>query len=192
MNLQIRQAMANDAPAVAAVYAPFVTDACVSFEEQAPDAAEMARRITGTLQKYPYLVACDGDQVVGYAYACEHRPRVAYRWSVDSALYLKTTHHRRGVGRALYNTLFSLLLKQNYVNVYAGVTLPIPASVAIHESFGFVPVGINRATGYKKNAWHDVGWWQKQLQPPPAHPAEPISWQQMPKFEPIWRPTLQT
>jgi L-amino acid N-acyltransferase YncA len=187
MEIEIRQAGVEDAEAIAGVYAPYVTDDVRSFEQVAPDAAEMARRIAGILAKYPYLLArCDG-KVAGYAYASEHRTRSAYRWAVETTIYLDKAFWRRGIGRALYDVLFPLLVKQGFVTAYAGVTLPNPASVAIHESFGFKLMGVYHGVGFKRNAWHDVGWWEKQLQPAPVKPGEPIAWLAMPAFGAVRR-----
>jgi L-amino acid N-acyltransferase YncA len=113
--------------------------------------------------------------VLGYAYASPHRERAAYRWSVDVAVYIAEQARRRGVGRQLYSTLFAMLVELGYYNAFAGVTLPNPASVGLHESMGFTPVGVYRNVGYKLGAWHDVGWWRRPLQPPAADPAEPRS-----------------
>lgn len=170
----IRLATAADAAAVAAVYAPYVRDTVITFEIEPPDAAEMARRLAAVGERFPWLLACDGAQVLGYAYAGEHRSRAAYRWDVDVAVYLDARSHRRGLGRALYTRLFELLRAQGYVNAYAGITLPNAASVGLHQALGFVPVGVYREVGYKCGAWHDVGWWGLRLQAPPAAPAEPI------------------
>jgi phosphinothricin acetyltransferase len=170
----IRLAAAADAAAVAAVYAPYVRDTVITFEIEPPDAAEMGRRLAAVGERFPWLVACDGAGLLGYAYAGEHRSRAAYRWDVDVAVYLLPRAHRRGIGRALYARLFALLRLQGYVNAYAGITLPNAASVGLHEALGFVPVGVYRGVGHKCGAWHDVGWWALRLQAPPASPAEPL------------------
>jgi phosphinothricin acetyltransferase len=112
--------------------------------------------------------------VVGYAYASRHRVRAAYRWSVDVAVYIAPSHHRMGIGRAVYTSLFSILAAQGFFNAYAGVTLPNPASVGLHEAMGFTPVGVYRHVGYKLGAWHDVGWWQRPLREPRDAPELPL------------------
>ena len=169
---------ARDAAACAAIYAPFVTDSWVSFEEDPPDAEEFARRIASTTERYPWLVADDGT-VIGYAYAAAHRERAAYRWAADVAAYVAEPARRRGVGRALYGELLATLARQGFQVACAGVTLPNPASVALHEACGFRPVGIYRRIGFKAGAWRDVGWWQLELvpaadgvPPEPGPPAE--------------------
>ncbi len=172
--IRIREAQAPDAAMIAAIYAPYVRDTIISFETEPPAAEEMSRRLTAIGARYPWLVAEQGGQVLGYAYAGEHRSRAAYRWDVDVAVYLAAEAHRRGIGRRLYGALFEVLRRLGHVNAYAGIALPNAASVSLHEALGFLPVGIYRQVGYKHGAWHDVGWWGLGLQPPPATPAEPM------------------
>lgn len=171
----IRAATPADAEAVAAVYAPYVHSSVASFEEVPPTGQEMARRMATGL---PWLVA-DLGGVVGYAYAGPHHVRPAYRWSVDVSVYVAASHSRQGVGRALYGELLPLLRQLGYVNAYAGVTLPNAASVALHESVGFTPVGVYRRVGFKLGAWHDVGWWELALTERPESPAPPRTWEQV-------------
>jgi L-amino acid N-acyltransferase YncA len=172
----IRLARPDDAAALAAIYRPYVTEAVTSFEMEAPDAAEMARRLEGVLALAPWLVWDDGDEgVLGYAYASRHRERAAYQWSVDVAVYIRTDRHRRGFGKKLYNTLLALLRLQGFYGAHAGITLPNPGSVGLHQALGFRPVGVYPAVGWKHGAWHDVGWWQLPLQARPATPAPPLT-----------------
>jgi L-amino acid N-acyltransferase YncA len=170
---RIRVARADDGAALAAIYAPSVTDAVTSFELVPPDAAEMARRLAAVLEVAPWLVLERDGEVAGFAYAARHRDRAAYQWSVDTSVYVGAAHQRTGVGRALYERLFELLLEQGFYLAHAGITLPNPGSVALHESFGFRPVGVYTAVGYKFGAWHDVGWWRMPLREPDAEPAPP-------------------
>lgn len=173
---RIRLARVDDAAEIAAIYRPYVTDAVTSFEIEAPSAAEMASRIESTLSFAPWLVWTGaGGGPIGYAYASRHRERAAYQWSVDVTVYIHAEHHRRGVGRTLYAALFTLLRLQGFYTAHAGVTLPNPASVALHESLGFRPVGVYPAVGWKFGAWRDVGWWHLPLQERPSTPAAPLS-----------------
>jgi phosphinothricin acetyltransferase len=171
---------ATDAAACAAIYAPSVTDGVASLEAVAPDAAELGRRIAEVTAGYPWLVAELDGAVAGYAYAGQHRVRASYRWSTDVTVHVSAAHDRRGVGRALYTRLFALLAQQGYYEACAGITLPNDASVALHESLGFRPVGVYRDIAFKFGAWRDVGWWQNTLREhtpdaPPAEPAAPPS-----------------
>ena len=175
----IRMVRIADAAEIAAIYRPSVTDAATSFEIDAPDGAEMARRIEAVLAVAPWLV-CIGPagDIVGYAYAARHRERPAYQWSVDATVYIRTDHHRRGVGRALYSVLFELLRLQGFCVAHAGITLPNAGSVGLHEAVGFRPVGVYPAVGWKLGAWRDVGWWQLPLRELPHAPAPPLSLRQ--------------
>lgn len=161
--MQIRLAKPSDAAAINAIYAPSITEGVASFELVLPTDAEMAERIRRTVGERPWLVYEDGGAVWGYAYAARHRERLAYQWSVEVSVYVHRAKHRSGVARALYQELFQELTRLGYYNAYAGITLPNAASVALHESFGFAPVGVYRHAGFKLGRWWDVGWWQKSL-----------------------------
>ncbi len=164
----------RDAARCAAIYAPFVRDTVISFEEQPPDADELARRIERTSRSHPWLVSELDGQVSGFAYGALHRERAAYRWATDVTVYVDPAYHRRGIGRSLYTSLFELLVRQGFHVACAGVTLPNEASVRLHESLGFLPVGVYRRIGFKFGAWWDVGWWQLRLTGAGAEPpAEP-------------------
>jgi L-amino acid N-acyltransferase YncA len=164
----------HDAGACAAIYAPFVRDTAVSFEESAPDTGAMAQRIASTQRTHPWVVAQVGDVIAGYAYASSHRVRSAYRWTADVGIYVGDGHRRHGVGRALYEALLGLLSAQGFHIACAGITLPNAASVALHEAVGFTPVGVYRQIGFKHGVWHDVGWWQRRLtDSPPVPPPSP-------------------
>jgi L-amino acid N-acyltransferase YncA len=156
----------RDAAACASVYAPFVEECPTSFEERPPTAAEMADRIARTATTHPWLVAEAGGDVVGYAYACPHRERPAYRWAVEVSVYVAGDRQGSGLGRRLYEALIAQLRRQRFHVALAGITLPNDASVALHEHLGFVPVGILRRIGWKAGAWRDVGWWQLELARP--------------------------
>jgi L-amino acid N-acyltransferase YncA len=159
----IRLAQPIDGAAVAEIYRPAVVERATSFELEPPDAIEMSRRITMCLERLPWLVAMDGEEVVGYAYASPHRSRPAYRWSVEVSAYVDPKVQRRGVGRSLYEALFRVLVLQGYRNAYAGVTLPNEASERFHRGVGFTPVGVFRHIGFKLGAWHDVAWLERSL-----------------------------
>lgn len=174
MDPRIRRAGPADAAAVRDIYAPFVSDSSVSFEVEPPDAAEMARRIREIGGRYPWLVLEEGSGILGYAYASPHRARPAYRWCAEVSVYVRADARGRGVGRALYGALLGLLRRQGFVNAYAAVTLPNPASVALHEAVGFARVGVFPRIGFKRGTWHDLLWLHLRLQDP-ASPAEPLA-----------------
>ncbi len=171
MTALLRPARADDAGAVAAIYAPIVRDTPISFEIDPPSLEEMRRRIETTSDVHPWLVCAEGEAVLGYAYASRHRERAAYRWSVDVSVYIDAAQRGRGAGAGLYHGLLEILRLQGFHRAYAGITLPNPASVGLHESAGFTQLGVYQSVGFKCGAWHDVGWWERSLAEP-AHPSE--------------------
>lgn len=170
---------AADGAECARVYEPAVQDGVASLEETAPSAAEMGTRIESVSSCYPWLVAELDGELAGYAYATQHRTRAAYRWAADTSVYVSPAHHRRGVGRALYATLLPLLVRQGFYIACAGITLPNDASVGLHESFGYLPVGSYERIGFKFGRWWPVGWWRLQLReqtdgPTPGEPGPAV------------------
>ena len=170
----IRLAELLDGPIGAEIYRPAVTARATSFELAAPDGEEMSHRIATSLQRLPWLVAQEGDSVIGYAYASPHRTRAAYQWSVEVSAYVDEGAHGRGVGRALYEALMRVLVVQGYRNAYAGITVPNDASEGFHRGLGFTHVGVFRHVGFKLGRWHDVLWLERPLvsdyDTPPAPP----------------------
>ncbi|MBC7640008.1 MAG: N-acetyltransferase [Rhodoferax sp.] len=172
----VRPAGRADAEAVADVYAHYVRHSWATFEEQPPTAAEMARRIDSE-PRLPWLVAERDGAVVGFAYAGVHRPRAAYRWTVETSVYLREDERGRGTGRTLYLPLLQHLRVLGYVVAMACIAAPNPASVALHESLGFTDVGLVPRVGHKLGAWRDLGWWSLALaEQHERQPPEPLPW----------------
>lgn len=173
--MRIRAATPDDAAALAAIYAPYVGASHISFETEAPDAAEMRARIESAGRLHPWLVAVDeGGDALGYAYAAPFRTRPAYRFAVETSVYVRRDSHGRGVGRRLCEPLLTTLAAQGFTQAIAAIALPNEASVGLHERLGFAPAGIYRQVGFKLGAWWDVGLWQRPLAPASATPAEPL------------------
>jgi phosphinothricin acetyltransferase len=169
----------TDAAGCAAIYAPAVADGVASLEQRPPTEDQMRRRIAAISVRYPWLVAEQDGTVLGYAYASQHRERWAYQWAADTTVYVDPSQHRRGLGRALYGALLPLLVRQGLYVACAGITLPNPASVGLHESFGFEPVGVYPKVGFKHGRWWGVGWWLARLREQldgemPAEPGPPV------------------
>jgi phosphinothricin acetyltransferase len=173
MSAFIRIAAPVDSAHIAAIYGPYCDSSPISFDIVAPTTAQMADRIERILPEYPWLVSEVDGQIAGYVYASRHRERPAYRWDVEVAVYIAPPFQRRGIGRALYTALFEVLREQNLVKAYAGITLPNPGSVGLHEGLGFTQVGVYRGAGYKLGRWLDVGWWELALRPEIPNPPEP-------------------
>ncbi|MBL4877525.1 MAG: N-acetyltransferase [Hyphomonas sp.] len=163
MNMDIRLAAPEDAGWITDIYAPIVEETVISFELTPPSVSEMAERIQTTLETFPWLAAEENGQPLGYAYASSHRARAAYQWSCDVSVYVAPVARRRNVGQRLYIELLEVLKRQGFHNAFAGIALPNVPSVTLHERLGFEHLGTYRNVGYKLDAWHDVGWWQKRL-----------------------------
>lgn len=166
MAIRLRPATADDAAQIAAIYAPYVQGTAISFETEAPDADEMARRIAKTQAHWAWLVAeaeQDG-QVLAYAYGGSHAERAAYRWSTSVSVYGAPAAHRRGLGRALYTALLGLLRLQGFHSAYAGITQPNAASLGLHQAMGFELIGTYPDAGHKLGRWNDVSRFWLPLQ----------------------------
>jgi phosphinothricin acetyltransferase len=171
----IRFATSTDAPGILEIYAPYVSTP-VTFEETVPDVEEITSRIKAVSAKLPYLVCEIDGNITGYAYACDFRTRSAYRWIKELSVYVRPGYRRRNIARALYTCLVELLKCQGMTSVLACITVPNSESVNFHEDFGFLKVGEFRANGYKLGQWHNVGWWELDLNPDRSDPCpEPLS-----------------
>jgi L-amino acid N-acyltransferase YncA len=159
----IRPVVTSDAAAVCAIYNPHVTSTIVTFEERPVDVDEMAARIRETTERWPWLVLERDGDVAAYAYATAWKPRSAYRFSVETTVYVADDHRRRGVGAAIYAEILARLEALGAHSAVAGIALPNEASVALHERLGFEKIGHFKDIGYKLGRWIDVGYWQRRL-----------------------------
>jgi phosphinothricin acetyltransferase len=165
LDLSIRAASPSDAPGVWAIYQPIVSDTVISFETTPPTEAQLADRIRSASETHGWLVAESGGQIAGYAYATAHRDRHAYRYSVETSVYVRPDYHGRGVGSSLYQRLFTDLASRGFFHAYAGITMPNEASTALHGRAGFRHIGTFPHVGFKFGQWHDVSWWHRPIQP---------------------------
>lgn len=161
--LKIRRAVIDDAAEILSIYAPYITDTCISFETEVPAVELFSKKMEEISSGYPYLVCEMDGRITGFAYACRHRERAAYKYSVDVSIYIDKACHRNGIGRLLYTKLFELLTEQGFYTAFAGITLPNEKSLGLHQSFGFNIVGTYHNVGYKFDKWHDVIWLEKPL-----------------------------
>jgi len=171
--MAVRLANEGDAAAIAAIYRPYVEGSRISFEETPPDAVEIARRMRSPF--HPWLVVEDDGRVAGYASTSPMRAREAYRWSVETGIYIATEMQGRGLGTTLLAAHLELLERQGFVTIIAGIALPNDASVALHERFGFTLSGIERGVGHKLGQWVDVGRWQRDLAARTDMPVAPLT-----------------
>jgi L-amino acid N-acyltransferase YncA len=172
--LQLRLATVDDVSAIREIYAPIVEHTAISFETVVPTDAELEHRLVETAPEYPWLVAADDGVVLGYAYGHRFAPRAAYAWSVEMSIYVRDGARGSGLGHALYDGLLALLDAQGYEQAFAGIALPNAASVGLHEAVGFRHIGTYERVGFKFDAWHDVGWWQRALAREARVPRAPL------------------
>jgi L-amino acid N-acyltransferase YncA len=160
----IRSAGAADADAIATIYNHYVAHTVITFEEHAVPAQDMAMRMADVqAQDLPWLVVENDGEIVGYCYASRWKARSAYRYSVETTIYLKPGAEGRGLGKRLYTALLDILRTKRMHAAIGGAALPNPASVALHEALGFEHVGTFREVGFKHGRWVDVGYWQLVL-----------------------------
>ena len=167
--ITIRAATPDDGDAIAAIYAPYVRDTAISFEETPPGGAEMARRIETAITRYPYLVAEDGDRIVAYAYAGPYRARHAYRFTAEVSAYAAPAAQGKGIAAELYRRILSDLTETGFHTAVAIITLPNEKSETFHKRLGFAHIGTLARVGRKFDAWHDTGIWQRHLNGDAAH-----------------------
>lgn len=167
--LKIRAAQPADAPRLAEIYAPYVRETVVTFEETAPDAAEMARRVREVERTFPWLVCESGGQVLGYAYAHQLQERAAFQWSAEVSIYLARNERGHGAGSALYHALEARLYQMGVAQLYAQISVPNPESMGFHHRCGYQDLCVYPHVGYKLGRWCDLAVLTKQLQLP-EHP----------------------
>jgi phosphinothricin acetyltransferase len=161
MNVDIRPADAGDSEALARIYNHYIRDSIITFEEVEVSPGEMAERVAaiGRLS-FPWLVAESAGVVLGYAYAGKWRERSAYRFAVESTVYLDPTCTGRGIGTQLYRELLARLRATSVHTILGGIALPNSASVALHEKLGFTKAAHLKDVGFKLGRWIDVAYWQ--------------------------------
>lgn len=180
----VRLATVEDLPAVLAITNWYALHSPANFAQEPEPLAMWREDWEAHHAKCPWFVATEdatsssktnGGAIVGFAKASPYRGRCAYAWSVEVSVYLKPDRHRQGLGRLLYGNLIPTLQRQNYRTALAGITIPNPASVGLHERFGFRRVAVFERAGWKFGKWHDVGFWRLDLAPDdPASPPRPI------------------
>lgn len=162
-DISIRWAKASDAAQLLDIYAPYVKDTAITFEYMVPTMEEFSERMRKTLTKYPYLVAVQEEQILGYAYASEFKSRAAYDWAVETTIYVKQETRKSGVGKKLYLDLEGVLKRQNICNLYACIAYPNPGSIGFHEHLGYQTIGHFSKCGYKFETWYDMIWMEKMI-----------------------------
>ena len=164
----------RDAQAMLEIYAYSIANSVATFELENPTLEDFQKRIRITLAHYPWLVAELNGQIVGYAYASQHRPRIGYRWTAEVSAYVSKTCVGRGVGSKLYRRLINVLKGQGLKNLLAIISIPNPASEALHQKMGFQKIGQFDAIGFKFDQWQQTCWWQSRIGELNDCPDEPI------------------
>lgn len=168
--ITIRTANLDDAAALLAIYAPYVKGTAITFEYEVPSLEEFQGRIAHTLRRYPYIVAVEDGEILGYAYTGPFGERAAYRWSVETSIYLRQDVRGKGLGKRLYAELARISKAQNVQNLYACIAYPdhddaylTGNSVAFHTHLGYTILGRFPRCGYKFNTWYNMTWMEKTL-----------------------------
>ncbi|EOT51395.1 MULTISPECIES: GNAT family N-acetyltransferase [Enterococcus] len=161
--MDIRVVTQQDIPAILAIYSHYVRETATTFEYEIPTLSEFSKRVHEITARYPYIVACEQDRVVGYAYASTYKARAAYDWSAEVSVYLAPEAIGKKIGRALYEELEHALRTQQVHQVLACITSANCSSISFHEKMGYHVVGQFQQVGYKFDQWWDITWMQKQL-----------------------------
>ena len=178
LKIRIRPAKPEDAEKLLAIYAPYVEQTAITFEYEVPTVEEFRERIHNTLKKYPYLVAEQGGEPVGYAYVGPFHDRPAYDWAVETSIYVDQNKKRIGIGKKLYEALEEELRNRGFLNMNACIAYPAQedeyltrTSLGFHTHLGFRPVGSFTRCGYKFGRWYNMVWLEKLMGEHPASPA---------------------
>ena len=181
-SITIRHAAIQDAPALLAIYKPYVETTAITYEYDVPSVEEFSARIASITAKFPYLVAELDGEIIGYAYASPFRERAAYAWSVETSIYMRMDMKHRGAGRLLYEKLEDMLAKQNVTNLYACIAVPngddpylTRDSVSFHSHMGYRMIGEFKNCAYKFDRWYSMAMMEKFISPhitpqPPLSP----------------------
>ena len=161
--ISLRFASPQDAEALLEIYRPYVEETTISFETQTPSISEFRRRIVDISSQFPYLVAQENGEILGYAYAHPYHERAAFRWTVESSVYVRRDCRGRHIGQTLYGALLPLLRAQGVKVVCAVVTIPNEPSMAFHRAMGFQEEGLLRNVGYKLGVWRSVAYLSLRL-----------------------------
>jgi phosphinothricin acetyltransferase len=166
--IRIRPARAEDLPRLTEIYNHYVLNTAVTFDVEAQTIEQRQRwfaqfALTG---RHRLLVAEEEGRVLGYAGTTRFRLKPAYETSVETTIYCGPEAVGKRIGQRLYASLFEALAAEDVHRIVAGYTLPNPASAALHQRFGFQPVGVFREIGRKLGRYWDVAWTERPLHLP--------------------------
>lgn len=172
--MRIRFIEKADYKRVLDIYKEYI-NTTITFEYELPAQKEFDERIEKICQKYPYIVAEENGEVVGYAYAHEFKERIAYQWGAELSVYLDKKATYKGIGTKLYNVLTKILKLQGINTVYALITQENETSVKMHEKYGFKHVATIKNVGFKNGKWLSVSWFEKIIGPHLPNPQNIVS-----------------
>ena len=182
-SVKIRLASKKDAAKIRKIYEPYVLNTAITFEYDVPSIQEFNIRIKNTLKKYPYLVAEDDTDIIGYCYASQFRSRIAYCHGAELSVYIRQDFRHKGIGKLLYTELEKLLRNQNVFILYAAISATerkdddylTDQSLRFHKKEGFTETARHEKCGCKFGKWYDIVWMEKRISeiidnPPPFIP----------------------
>ena len=170
----IRDFSTDDAAEILNIYRPYVLSGPYTFETTVPDFAEFETRLEQIVSNFPFFVLTRNNKILGYAYAYTHRERAAYRWAVETSVYLAPEAQGLGLGKTLYQHLLGHLKTRHFTHAFALIGLPNAASLHLHNACGFETQTIHTKAGWKNNLWIDVCWMKINLAHNENPPAEPL------------------
>lgn len=182
-SITIRFAEVSDAPKLVSIYKPYVLETAITFEYEVPSVSEFAARIENIKQKFPYICAEIGGEIVGYAYVHSFVGRKAYEHSAETSIYVDINHRKQGIGKKLYETLEKILTEMNIYNLCACIGVPSGEddehldrnSENFHSHLGYRFVGEFQKCGYKFGRWYNMIWMEKIIKEHPETPPEIIN-----------------
>lgn len=158
--IMIRDVTLSDAERICDIYNKYVEETQVTFAERPLSLKEVQSHIQTVIKSFPWIVYEQDNRVVGYTYADKWKEKTAYRYTVETSIYLDKAYHGRGIGSKLKGAMIERLKAQGFHCVISAISLPNPASIAMCEKFGFQKMGQLKEIGYKFDEWVDVGYWQ--------------------------------
>lgn len=171
----IRMASLEDAPAIQAIYKPYILNTAITFEYEPISVEAFQQRMASVLNQFPWLVYEEAGSIVGYAYCSLFKERAAFDWDCECSVYIEESQHRKGIATALYEKLFELVHLQGYYNIYALINASHQSSISLHKKFGFTEMGIYEKTGYKLGQWWDLMVMVKRIRSFDEIPLQPKS-----------------
>ncbi|MCM1466696.1 MAG: GNAT family N-acetyltransferase [Alistipes sp.] len=186
-SIKIRTASIKDAKELLEIYTPYVEKTAITFEYDVPSLEEFQSRIQNTLKKYPYLLAEQNSEILGYAYTGPFVGRAAYGWSAEVSIYLREDKRKMGIGRRLYTALETVSKAQNILNLNACIGYTETEddhltndSFRFHSHMGYTLVGEFHKCGYKFGNWYSMIWMEKIIG---EHGSEPLPVIAFPELE---------